>query len=116
MRHLPEHCALQVVALTVRTVKAPEEEAVDEFATRPSPWRASSSPSTPTPLLVVTGDHECGGLTIEGVDAQDETGTGDSVEDGPVPDQGQRQAVRDGLDDDRAHRRTRPGHRRGSQS
>src|SRR3712207_9434122 len=28
----------------------------------------------PDTLLVVTGDHECGGLTIEDVDAQDESG------------------------------------------
>ena len=42
----------------------------------------------PDTLVVVTGDHECGGLTIEGVDAQDETGTGDSVEDCPFPIKG----------------------------
>jgi alkaline phosphatase len=39
----------------------------------------------PDTLLVVTGDHECGGLTVEGTEADDETGTGDSVEDGPFP-------------------------------
>jgi len=49
----------------------------------------------PGTLLVVTGDHECGGLTVEDVDSRDETGgipgTGEaagstvSAEDGPFP-------------------------------
>ena len=42
-------------------------------------------------LLVVTGDHECGRLTIEGIGADDETGTGESVEDGPFPIKGSNQ-------------------------
>src|SRR4051812_17585521 len=35
----------------------------------------------PDTLLVVTGDHECGGLTVENVDGSDETGTSPSTED-----------------------------------
>jgi alkaline phosphatase len=38
----------------------------------------------PGTLLVVTGDHECGGLTVEDVDTTDESGT-TSPEDGPFP-------------------------------
>jgi alkaline phosphatase len=37
----------------------------------------------PDTLLVVTGDHECGGLTIEDVDAADESGPGGTSPDGP---------------------------------
>jgi alkaline phosphatase len=37
----------------------------------------------PNTLLVVTGDHDCGGLTVEDVDAGDESGTAPSTEDGP---------------------------------
>ncbi|GAA3060025.1 alkaline phosphatase [Streptomyces glomeratus] len=37
----------------------------------------------PDTLLVVTGDHETGGLSVEENDASDETGTGISTEDGP---------------------------------
>ena len=80
-----------------------EEEAIDEFA------HNNNSPQVlegmkqldatvavvrqflrrnPDTLVVVTGDHETGGLAIEGVDANDETGTGASVEDGPFPIQG----------------------------
>ncbi|PRY40246.1 alkaline phosphatase [Geodermatophilus tzadiensis] len=33
----------------------------------------------PDTLLVVTGDHECGGLTIEDVDAEDESGPGGTL-------------------------------------
>jgi alkaline phosphatase len=41
----------------------------------------------PDTLLIVTGDHECGGLTIEDVDDADESGdaTTISAEDGPFP-------------------------------
>jgi alkaline phosphatase len=52
----------------------------------------------PDTLLIVTGDHECGGLTIEDVDAEDESGPGGTLagvpanedgtvsgEDGPFP-------------------------------
>jgi alkaline phosphatase len=39
----------------------------------------------PDTLLVVTGDHECGGLTVEdAADAKDESGTPISTEDGPI--------------------------------
>jgi alkaline phosphatase len=34
----------------------------------------------PDTLLVVTGDHECGGLTVEGVDDADESGPGGTLE------------------------------------
>ncbi|HEX2072562.1 MAG TPA: alkaline phosphatase [Geodermatophilus sp.] len=33
----------------------------------------------PDTLLIVTGDHECGGLTVEEVDAEDENGTGGTL-------------------------------------
>jgi alkaline phosphatase len=36
----------------------------------------------PDTLLIVTGDHECGGLTIEDVDATDESGPGGTLEQG----------------------------------
>lgn len=78
-----------------------EEEAVDEFAHNnngPKVLQAMAQldrtvalarryvAAHPDTLLVVTGDHECGGLTLEGSDvADDETGDGDSVEDGPFP-------------------------------
>jgi alkaline phosphatase len=40
----------------------------------------------PDTLLVVTGDHETGGLTVEdGLDDEDESGDGVSAEDGPFP-------------------------------
>ena len=41
----------------------------------------------PDTLLIVTGDHECGGLTIEDVDDADESGDGTTIsaEDGPFP-------------------------------
>jgi alkaline phosphatase len=80
-----------------------EEEAVDEFAHNNNGPRVLQAMAQldaavtvarqyvaqhPDTLLVVTGDHECGGLTIEGVDAEDETGTGDSLEDGPFPIKG----------------------------
>ena len=34
-------------------------------------------------LLVVTGDHDCGGLTVEDTSTTDESGEGISAEDGP---------------------------------
>src|SRR4051794_15771291 len=33
----------------------------------------------PDTLLIVTGDHECGGLTVEGVDDADESGDGTTI-------------------------------------
>jgi len=42
----------------------------------------------PDTLLIVTGDHECGGLTVEDIDAADESGSAPgaiSSEDGPFP-------------------------------
>jgi alkaline phosphatase len=78
-----------------------EEEAVDEFAHNNNGPRVLQAVGQldaavavarryvadhPDTLLVVTGDHECGGLTIEnpGV-ADDESGDAESVEDGPFP-------------------------------
>jgi alkaline phosphatase len=37
----------------------------------------------PETLLIVTGDHDCGGLTVEPADDEDESGSGPSAEDGP---------------------------------
>jgi len=37
----------------------------------------------PNTLLVVTGDHDCGGLTVEDTGTTDESGDGISAEDGP---------------------------------
>jgi alkaline phosphatase len=77
-----------------------EEEGIDEFAHSNNGARMLQAvqqldatvavarryvAAHPDTLLVVTGDHECGGLTVEGTEADDETGTGDSVEDGPFP-------------------------------
>jgi alkaline phosphatase len=42
----------------------------------------------PDTLLVVTGDHECGGLTVEDNSTSDESGDGISAEDGPFPIRG----------------------------
>ncbi|KUL28795.1 alkaline phosphatase [Actinoplanes awajinensis subsp. mycoplanecinus] len=39
-------------------------------------------------LVVVTGDHETGGLAVEEVNAADESGDGTSAEDGPFPVKG----------------------------
>ncbi|WP_222270789.1 alkaline phosphatase [Modestobacter marinus] len=41
----------------------------------------------PDTLLVVTGDHETGGLTIEDVDAKDESGPGGTLDGTPAPTQ-----------------------------
>jgi alkaline phosphatase len=40
---------------------------------------------TPGTLVLVVGDHETGGLAIENVDATDESGAGETAEDGPIP-------------------------------
>lgn len=39
----------------------------------------------PDTLVLVLADHETGGMTIEPIDDEDETGTGISAEDGPFP-------------------------------
>ncbi|UQU65843.1 alkaline phosphatase [Couchioplanes caeruleus] len=75
-----------------------EEEGVDEFAHENNGTRmlqalgelekavavarnyAAVHPDT---LVVVTGDHECGGLTVEDTGSTDESGDGISAEDGP---------------------------------
>lgn len=42
--------------------------------------------ANPDTLLIVTGDHETGGLAVEdATDTEDESGTGESAEDGPFP-------------------------------
>ena len=46
----------------------------------------------PDTLLVVTGDHECGGLTVEDTGTSDESGDGISAEDGPFPIRGSNQS------------------------
>ena len=78
-----------------------EEEGIDEFAHRNNAEKtlltgqaldkavevalrfAATHPGT---LIVVAGDHETGGLAIENVVDDDESGDGVSAEDGPVPD------------------------------
>ncbi len=40
---------------------------------------------TPGTLVLVVGDHETGGLAIENVDEEDESGAGETAEDGPIP-------------------------------
>ncbi|MGW4881764.1 alkaline phosphatase [Streptomyces sp. NPDC004262] len=75
-----------------------EEEGVDEFAHSNNGTRVLQSmqelekavavarayvATHPDTLLVVTGDHETGGLAVEDTDATDESGTGISAEDGP---------------------------------
>jgi alkaline phosphatase len=77
-----------------------EEEGVDEFSHSNNAARMLQSMEYldktvalardyvrkhPDTLLIVTGDHDCGGLTVEGVDAADESGSGTNVsaEDGP---------------------------------
>jgi alkaline phosphatase len=77
-----------------------EEEGVDEFSHANNGTRVLQTMRAleqtvqlardyvaqhPDTLLIVTGDHDCGGLTVEGVDAADESGTpgGISTEDGP---------------------------------
>ncbi|MFF4243587.1 alkaline phosphatase [Streptomyces sp. NPDC001822] len=75
-----------------------EEEGTDEFAHSNNGTRVLQSmqqlekavavarayiATHPDTLLVVTGDHETGGLAVEEVDAADESGDGISAEDGP---------------------------------
>lgn len=75
-----------------------EEEGVDEFAHSNNGTRVLQSmqelekavavarayvATHPDTLLVVTGDHETGGLAVEEADSSDESGTGISAEDGP---------------------------------
>jgi len=80
-----------------------EEEGIDEFAHNNNGARVLQTMAAldrtvalvrayvaahPDTLLVVVGDHECGGLTVEDVDAEDESGTAPSTEDGPFPVRG----------------------------
>ncbi|MFG1811214.1 alkaline phosphatase [Streptomyces sp. NPDC049040] len=76
-----------------------EEEGIDEFSHNNNGTRVLQAMAQldktvaiarayvathPDTLLVVTGDHECGGLTVEeATDTADESGTGVSAEDGP---------------------------------
>lgn len=75
-----------------------EEEGTDEFAHSNNGTRVLQSmqqlekavavarayiATHPDTLLVVTGDHETGGLSVEEVDANDESGDAISAEDGP---------------------------------
>ena len=75
-----------------------EEEAVDEFAHDNNGTRMLQAMGElekavavakayvarhPDTLLIVTGDHECGGLTVEDTATTDESGDGVSKEDGP---------------------------------
>jgi alkaline phosphatase len=77
-----------------------EEEGIDEFAHNNNGTRVLQTMASldrtvavarayvaahPDTLLVVVGDHECGGLTVEDVNAADESGTAPSTEDGPFP-------------------------------
>ncbi|WP_369259545.1 alkaline phosphatase [Geodermatophilus amargosae] len=72
-----------------------EEEAVDEMSHNNNGARMLESMRSlddavevarayvaehPDTLLIVTGDHECGGLTIEDVDAEDESGPGGTLD------------------------------------
>lgn len=81
-----------------------EEEGIDEFAHNNNGTRVLQTMASldrtvalarnyvaahPDTLLIVVGDHECGGLTVEDVSDTDESGTGVSAEDGPF-------TVRDG--------------------
>lgn len=71
-----------------------EEEAVDEMSHNNNGTRMLESMRSldaavqvardyvaehPDTLLIVTGDHECGGLSIEDVDAEDESGPGGTL-------------------------------------
>ena len=47
----------------------------------------------PNTLILVVGDHATGGLAIENVDGADESGTGQSVEDGPFTIPGTTQRI-----------------------
>lgn len=72
-----------------------EEEAVDEMSHNSNGTRMLESMRSlddavevarayvaehPDTLLIVTGDHECGGLTIEDVDPEDESGPGGTLD------------------------------------
>ncbi|WP_431035005.1 alkaline phosphatase [Streptomyces sp. P6-2-1] len=77
-----------------------EEEGVDEFAHANNAEKTLESmrqleravavarqyvATHPDTLLVVTADHETGGLAVEENDPDDESGSGQSTEDGPFP-------------------------------
>ncbi|GAA1713636.1 hypothetical protein GCM10009809_07270 [Isoptericola hypogeus] len=77
-----------------------EEEAIDEFAHRSNATRTIEAGQAlddtvalalefqrehPDTLVLVVGDHATGGLAIENVDAEDESGAGATAEDGPFP-------------------------------
>ncbi|GGO23952.1 alkaline phosphatase [Microbispora bryophytorum] len=77
-----------------------EEEGVDEFAHENNGARVLQAMKSlekavkvarsyvaahPDTLLVVTGDHDCGGLTVEDPIDSDESGSDLSTEDGPFP-------------------------------
>jgi len=77
-----------------------EEEGVDEFAHRSNATLTIESGQAldetvalalefqrehPDTLILVAGDHATGGLAIENVDAEDETGEPPTTEDGPYP-------------------------------
>ncbi|MFJ4697401.1 alkaline phosphatase [Streptomyces sp. TverLS-915] len=77
-----------------------EEEGIDEFAHANNAEKTLESmrqlertvavarqyvATHPDTLLVVTADHETGGLAVEENDPADETGSGQSTEDGPFP-------------------------------
>ena len=90
-----------------------EEEGIDEFAHRNNAEKtlltgqaldkavevalrfAATHAGT---LIVVAGDHETGGLAIENVGGDDESGDGVSAEDGPFPIAGTRPRVHRRLD------------------
>ncbi|WP_326821052.1 alkaline phosphatase [Streptosporangium sp. NBC_01756] len=80
-----------------------EEEAIDEFAHHNNGTRVLQAmaslekavkvargyvASHPDTLLVITGDHDCGGLTVKDAVTTDESGTEPSTEDGPFPVKG----------------------------
>ena len=77
-----------------------EEEAIDEFEHRNNAEKTLAAGRAldeavavarrfarthPNTLIVVAADHETGGIAIENIEDDDETGTGTSVEDGPFP-------------------------------
>jgi alkaline phosphatase len=79
-----------------------EEEAVDEMAHNNNGTRMLEAMRAlddavevarayvaehPDTLLIVTGDHECGGLTIEDVNPEDESGPGGTLDGVPAPDE-----------------------------
>ena len=66
--------------------------------------------SHPGTLIVVQGDHETGGLTIENPDTEDESGEELSTRGRPVHGQGHEPAGVRGLDDRRPHRRRHADH------